>query len=95
MSVAPTTNSYKAMITELKRGAVVVSAAGRDKTHLMVVVGLNENRVQVCDGKERPLNNPKSKNPKHLKQTKHTLNMDLIGSDSALRKALKEIREDF
>ena len=83
------------MITQMKRGTVVVSAAGRDKTHLMVVVGLNENRVQVCDGKERPLNNPKSKNPKHLQQTEHTLNMDLICSDRALRKALIKIREDF
>ena len=83
------------MITEFKRGAVVVSAAGRDKTQLMVVVSLNENRVQVCDGKERPLNNPKSKNPKHLQQTEHTLDMDLICSDRALRKALREIREDF
>ena len=83
------------MSTGLKRGSVVVSAAGRDKTQLMAVVGLNGNRVQVCDGKERPLNNPKSKNPKHLQQTEHTLDMDLICSDRALRKALREIREDF
>lgn len=83
------------MMTELKRGAVVVSAAGRDKTHLMVVVSLNKTRVEVCDGKERPLDNPKSKNPKHLKQTKFFVDMDSICSDRALRKALKEIREDF
>ncbi len=83
------------MITEFKKGMVVVSAAGRDKTRLMVVVSLNGNRVQVCDGKERTLNNPKSKNPRHLKQTKCTVDMDLICSDRALRKALREIREDF
>ena len=83
------------MITEFKTGAVVVSAAGRDKTQLMVVVSRNSNRVYVCNGKDRPLDNPKSKNPKHLKQTEHTLNMDLICSDRALRKALIKIREDF
>jgi ribosomal protein L14E/L6E/L27E len=83
------------MITEMKRGTVVVSAAGRDKTQLMVVVSRNEKRVEVCDGKERPLNNPKSKNPRHLKQTGYELNLDLICSDRALRKALREIREDF
>ena len=83
------------MITELKRGAVAVSAAGRDKTHLMVVVSLNNSRALVCDGKERPLNNPKSKNPKHLIQTEHFIDLDLISSDRALRKALREIREDF
>jgi len=83
------------MITAIERGTVVVSAAGRDKTQLMVVVSLNGNRVEVCDGKQRPLTNPKSKNPKHLKQTEYTLNMDLICSDRALRKALKEIREGF
>ncbi|MBE6835752.1 MAG: hypothetical protein E7515_05835 [Ruminococcaceae bacterium] len=58
-------------------------------------MGLENNRVLVCDGKERPLINPKSKNPKHLKQTGHTVDMDLICSDRALRKALKKIREDF
>ena len=83
------------MITEFERGAVVVSAAGRDKTQLMAVVGLKNGRVLVCDGKERPLNNPKGKNPKHLIQTERSLNMDLICSDRALRKALREIREDF
>ncbi len=83
------------MITDLKRGAVVVSAAGRDKAQLLVVVSLNKTRVEVCDGKERPLTNPKSKNPKHLKQTKYFVDMDLICSDRALRKALREIRKDF
>ena len=78
------------MIMDLKRGTVVVSAAGRDKTHLMVVVSLNETRAKVCDGKERPLANPKSKNPKHLKQTKFFVDMDSICSDRALRKALKD-----
>jgi len=83
------------MNTELKKGEVVVSAAGRDKTQLMVVVDLNETRVLVCNGGERPLANPKSKNPRHLKQTGHFVNPELICSDRALRKALKEIREDF
>ena len=80
---------------DLKRGTVVVSAAGRDKTHLMVVVNVDENRAEVCDGKERMLNNPKSKNPKHLIKTEATINMDLIKTNRALRKALKEVGKDF
>ena len=83
------------MITGFERGAVVVSAAGRDKTQLMAVVDLKENRVLVCDGRERPLNNPKSKNPRHLIRTNNSVDMDLISSDRALRKALREIRKDF
>ena len=75
---------------EFKRGTVVVSAAGRDKTHLMVVVKVDEKRVKVCDGDDRKLNNPKSKNPKHLIATGTVIDMDLIESDRALRKALKE-----
>ena len=77
---------------DLEKGIVVVSAAGRDKTHLMVVVDLQKGRALVSDGRERPLNNPKSKNPRHLHKTEHRLDMSLIGSDKALRKALTEIR---
>lgn len=83
------------MNTVFERGAVVVSAAGRDKTQLMAVVDLKENRVLVCDGRERPLNNPKSKNPRHLIRTKHSVNLDSIKTDRALRKALRELREGF
>ena len=80
---------------DFKRGTVAVSAAGRDKTHLMVVVDVDEKRVRVCDGRERKLNNPKSKNPRHLMNTGATVDLDLIESDRALRKALKEAADGF
>ena len=74
---------------KLKKGMVAVSLAGRDKNKLLMVVGCNEDKVLVADGKERPLDNPKSKNPKHLRTTAYELDFEKIKSDKALRKALR------
>lgn len=72
-------------------GRVVISSAGRDKTRLMVVVKETENYLLVCDGKERPVERPKRKNPKHLKLTKLYLEAHQLETNRALRKALKAI----
>ncbi len=69
-------------------GRVVISNAGRDKTKLMVVVKETENYLLVCDGKERPVERPKRKNPKHLKPTKLYLEAHQLETNRALRKAL-------
>ena len=74
---------------ELKRGAVVISLKGRDKGRAMAVVEYGKKRVTVSDGRERPLDNPKSKNPKHLRTTAYELDFEKIKSDKALRKALR------
>ena len=70
-------------------GKVVYSAAGRDKGKIMVIVGANGAFPLVCDGKERPLERPKLKNPKHLKVTNFALEPQQYISNKALRRALK------
>ena len=72
-------------------GRIVVSKAGRDKTKVMVVVKETENYLLVCDGKERPVERPKRKNPKHLRLTKLYLEAHQLETNRALRKALKAI----
>ena len=71
-------------------GRVVISNAGRDKTKVMVIVKETENYLLVCDGKERPVERPKRKNPKHLKLTNSYLEASQLETNRALRKALKE-----
>ena len=69
-------------------GTVVKSLAGRDKGYLLCVVGEEGGCILVCDGKERPLERPKKKNPKHVEVLRlPPLTWELRGN-KALRKAL-------
>ncbi len=70
-------------------GTVVISKSGRDKGKVMVIVKETENHLLVCDGKERRLERPKRKNPKHLFITKTRLNTEQLETNPRLRKALK------
>lgn len=70
-------------------GRIAISNAGRDKTKAMVIVEETENYLLVCDGKERPVERPKRKNPKHLKLTNTYLEAHQFRTNKALRKALK------
>lgn len=76
---------------ELKNGTVVISKAGRDKNKPMMIVEITENGVFVCDGKERPLENPKRKNPKHLSATQYVLSPETTATNRSLKKALQQI----
>ena len=58
----------------------------------MVIVGEDEGRFLVCDGKERPLERPKPKNRKHLSFTNSKLLQEQFSSNRALRKSLKEYK---
>mgnify|MGYP002514412260 CR=1 FL=1 len=69
-------------------GNVVFSKAGRDKGKFMVVVGLSDGNLLVADGKERPLDRPKLKNPKHLQKTNSILEEKQYSTNKSLRKAL-------
>ena len=71
-------------------GRVVISKSGRDKDKAMVIVKETENYLLVCDGKERPVERPKRKNPKHLKLTRLHLEAHQLETNRTLRKALKE-----
>ena len=75
---------------ELKVGQVVVSSAGHDKGELLVIAGFDEDRILVCNGKDRKLNKPKAKNPKHLRETEILFTEDSIVTDRKIRKMLNK-----
>lgn len=72
-------------------GRVVISVAGRDKGKYMVVVGLKDDMLLVANGKERPLNNPKPKNLKHIIFTEYRLQTGKYSSNRSLKKTLYEL----
>ncbi len=78
------------MKMDFKVGQVVVSAAGHDKGEMLVIAGFDKNRVLVCDGKQRKLERPKAKNPKHLKGTEILLDEDSIATNRKIRKTLNK-----
>ena len=75
---------------ELKVGQVVISLAGHDKGELLVIAGFDKNRVLVCDGKQRKLERPKLKNPKHLMETGILLSEDSIATNRKIRKTINK-----
>lgn len=75
---------------DFTKGMVVISRAGRDKGSLLAVVDISEEFIYTADGKERPLSNPKKKNPKHLAKTAMTVSLDNI-TDKGLRRTLREL----
>ena len=72
----------------LTKGSVVRSLAGRDKDGVLAVVEVAETYVAVCDGKERPLENPKRKNIRHVADTGLRIPPEAADNNRALRKAL-------
>lgn len=74
-------------------GTVVYALCGRDRGKMMCVVESDDTRVFVCDGKERKLQKPKPKNPKHIRKTEHTLTREQMRSDRAIKQALKSFSE--
>lgn len=75
---------------EWKQGMVVRSLCGRDKDSLLCVVAADGAYVFVCDGKERPLERVKRKNPKHVLVTPHMLSLQDLQSNRAVKQALKK-----
>ncbi len=76
---------------DFKIGCVVKSTTGRDKGKLLVVVAIEPGNVFVCDGKERPLQRPKKKNPCHLKLSGFYLTQEQSTTNRALKKALSTL----
>lgn len=77
----------------LEKGSVVRSLAGRDKDRLLAVMEVTDNAVCVCDGKERPLENPKRKNLRHIRDTGLRIELHAADSNKALRKVLAGFAE--
>ena len=46
---------------------IVVSLAGHDRGKLFMVTGRSGERLLLCDGKNRRMEDPKSKSPKHVR----------------------------
>lgn len=76
---------------ELKKGQIVKSLKGHDKGNLFMVAGFDEKRVLLCDGKERKLSKPKSKNLKHIELTDFEVDLNAADTDRKLRKTLNKI----
>ena len=74
---------------EFEKGNVVISKAGRDKGYFMAVLDEIDGYVIVADGKERPLDRPKRKNPKHLQKTNRKLSLEQL-TNKKLRTALRD-----
>ena len=76
---------------KLKVGQVVKSTAGHDKGALFVIAGIEDKKVLLCDGKERPLEKPKKKNLKHIEICEAQIEKELMASNSKLRKTLDKL----
>lgn len=75
----------------LEAGQIVLSLKGRDKDSLLVVTKIENGLYWVADGGERPLGRPKRKNPKHLRVTRWTLELEQAITDKQLRRQLRDL----
>jgi ribosomal protein L14E/L6E/L27E len=75
-----------------KRGTVVCVKAGRDKTKFMVVLSCDGFTAVVCDGKQRSVENPKTKNLKHIALTCFELTDEQMKTNRSIRHALSDFK---
>ena len=78
----------------MEKGTVVKSLAGRDKGRLLAVMQSENGSVLVCDGKERPIDRPKSKNIRHIERGGLSVTENDMRSDRSLKKALRQLMQD-
>ena len=69
-------------------GRIVRSSAGRDNGQYLLCVGENESFLLLCDGKGRPFERPKRKNPRHVFITDDRLSKEDVQTNRALRRCL-------
>ncbi len=70
-------------------GRIVQSSSGRDKGTYLFCIDRNESFLLVCDGRRRPLERPKRKNPRHLIITDDRLPVEDVQTNRALRRSLR------
>lgn len=76
-------------MTDICKGSLVYSRAGKDKGQLFLVLKLEGEYVYLTDGDTRKVNNPKKKKLKHINKTNKVCELDFENiSDSIVRKAL-------
>lgn len=78
---------------EFEKGQIVISSAGRDKGRFLAVVRSENGRVFLCDGKERPLERAKGKNPRHVEKTPFFIDGSSMETNRKLRKAIKQFTD--
>jgi len=71
---------------------VVRALRGRDKDSLLAVAAADEDGILLCDGKKRPLERPKRKNPRHIAPTDLRLPEQDLLHNRPLRKALNRLQ---
>lgn len=76
---------------DFQKGDIVLSLAGRDKGSLLAVTGEKNGLILVCDGRERPLERAKVKNPRHLEKTSLSVDCASMAGNKILRKTLNRL----
>lgn len=82
---------------EMKRGMVVRSLAGHDKTQLFVIIAIEGEYAYLADGKCRTLEHLKKKKRKHIQLTSYIDESDENSEridNSSIRKLLKSIAKE-
>ena len=79
---------------QIEVGRVVRSKAGHDSNDIFAVVGTDGNYVFISDGKQRKVEKPKRKNPKHLEVTSYMLLPEEMAANGRLKKALGKIKSE-
>ncbi len=72
---------------QLKTGSLVQSISGHDKG-FFAVVNIDNNFVYIANGKSRLIENPKKKNPKHLRVSDIVFDLKRMETNKKLKKAL-------
>lgn len=80
----------------MERGTVVKSIAGHDKGTLYVVLGCDEKKAQLCDGRLKKLNKPKQKNVRHIRPVGIKADLSRYGVllDAHIKKELKSVKKE-
>ena len=73
---------------EIVKGCVVKSISGRDAQRFYLVVKIEDGFVWIADGKVRPLERPKLKNPKHLRTTNTQVQVENFATNNQLKRLL-------
>ena len=86
---------------ELKVGKIVENTAGRDKGRLYLLIDLDDKYAYLADGDKKKIDNPKRKNPKHLKATSQQMqeiinleSKDIPNENAKIRKELRRIGKE-
>lgn len=72
------------------KGSVVKSLAGRDQGRYYVAVATEDRLVYIADGRERKLEKPKAKNPRHISPTCTVVSLEGM-TNKKLKKLLDEL----